>query len=170
MAASSQIQQQIAQAATQAGIDPSVALAVAQHESGFVPTAQNPGSSAAGVFQLTAATQATLGVTNPYDATQNINAGVGLLASYFNKYGNWSDALQAFSQGPGTVGQAPSSQTIGLINYVAGQSSSVSPYSGGGSGDGSGANAGAFDWTWVLWGGAALMLVLLLAAPRAEYA
>lgn len=97
-----------------------VALAVASHESQFQPNAQNPGSSAAGVYQLISMTQNTMGVTNPYDAQQNVNAGVDLLAQYYQKYGNWNQALQAFSDGPGTVanGQPPSSQTTGLISYV----------------------------------------------------
>jgi hypothetical protein len=61
-----------------------------------------------------------MGVTNPYDAQQNVQAGVGLLAQYYQQYGNWNQALQAFSDGPGTVqaGLAPSAQTIGLIGYV----------------------------------------------------
>ena len=97
-----------------------VALGVATHESALTPTAQNPGSSAAGVFQLVSATQTTMGVSNPYDAQQNVNAGVSLLAQYYNTYGNWPQALQAFSDGPGTVAQGlpPSSQTLGLISYV----------------------------------------------------
>lgn len=183
------IQSQIIAAANAAGIDPNVALAVAQHESGFNPNASAATSgvcpagkvcTAAGVFQLTAATQKTLGVTNPYDPTQNINAGVSLLAQYYNNYGNWQDALQAFSQGPGTVGQTPSGQTIGLINYVAGQSDSVTPYGSGttaslpnllsstpptdtsgldtsGSGAPDPTQAGTFDWSWLLWGGAAAL-------------
>lgn len=97
-----------------------VADAVAQHESAYQPSAQNPNSSACGLFQLIAATQQTLGVTNCKDPNQNINAAVPLLASYYQKYGNWPDALQAFSDGPGTVnsGAAPSSQTLGLVDYV----------------------------------------------------
>jgi soluble lytic murein transglycosylase-like protein len=133
-----QVQQMITNAANSAGIPPSVALAVAQHESGFNPSANAATSgvcpagqvcTAAGVFQLTQGTQQTLGVTNPFDPTQNINAGVNLLAQYYNTYGNWNDALQAFSQGPGTVqqGQPPSAQTIGLINYVSAQSGGAIP-------------------------------------------
>lgn len=118
-----QVQQMITQAASAYPNVPNlsdVALAVASHESGFQANAQNPGSTAAGVYQLLGVTQTTLGVTNPLDAQQNINAGVGLLASYYQQYGNWDQALQAFSDGPGTVaaGTAPSAQTTGLINYV----------------------------------------------------
>ena len=106
-------------AANQYGVPPQVALGVASHESRFQPTAQAPNSSAAGIYQLISATQNTLGVSNPYDAQQNINAGVGLLAHYYQVYGNWNDALQAFSDGPATVGiSPPSSQTQGLVDYV----------------------------------------------------
>jgi soluble lytic murein transglycosylase-like protein len=116
---SAQIQAQITAEANSLGVPPSIALGVAQHESGFIPTAQNPSSSAAGLFQLTSSAQQYEGVTNPYDATQNIDAGVSLLAMYYQKYGNWPDALQAFSDGPGTVGVSPpSSQTQGLISYI----------------------------------------------------
>lgn len=116
----SQVQQMISNAAAGYNIPnlANVAAAVASHESGFQPGAQNPGSSAAGVFQLISSTQTTLGVSNPFDAQQNVNAGVGLLAQYYNQYGNWPDALQAFSEGPGTIGSPPSSQTQGLIAYV----------------------------------------------------
>lgn len=115
-----QIQAQIVAEANSLGVPPQIALAVAQHESGFIPTAQNPSSSAAGLFQLMGVTQQTLGVTDPYDPTQNIDAGVGLLARYYQQYGDWNKAIQAYSDGPGTVSQGlpPSSQTTGLINYV----------------------------------------------------
>lgn len=117
-----QVQQMIQTAAAGYSVPglSAVAQALAMHESGDNPAAQNPGSSAAGVFQLISSTQSTLGVTNPLDAQQNVNAGVGLLASYYQKYGNWPDALQAFSDGPGTVAQGlpPSSQTTGLLAYI----------------------------------------------------
>jgi hypothetical protein len=115
-----QIQQQIVDEANAVGVPPQIALAVASHESGFIPTAQNPSSSAAGLFQLMSVTQTTLGVTNPYDPTQEINTAIPLLAQYYQQYGNWATALQAYSDGPGTVqsGAPPSQQTVGLINYV----------------------------------------------------
>lgn len=118
-----QVQAMIASAAAGYGSVPnldSVALGVASHESRFVSTAQNPGSSAAGVFQLVSSAQQYTGVTNPLDAQQNVNAGVGLLAQYYNTYGNWPQAIQAFSDGPGTVQQGlpPSAQTLDLMQYV----------------------------------------------------
>jgi len=120
IASPAQVQAMIVQASQQYGVPPSVALAVASHESRFVANAQNPTSSAAGVMQLLAGTQQTMGVTDPYDAQQNVNAGVALLAKFYNTYGNWNQALQAYSDGQGTVqkGLPPSQQTVGLIDYV----------------------------------------------------
>ena len=119
-AAQTAVQSLIVQTAQAKGVPPGIALAVAAHESQFIPTAQNPTSSAAGVFQLISQTQQTMGVSNPYDPNQNVNAGVSLLAMYYQKYGNWPQAIQAFSDGPGTVasGLPPSGQTQGLIDYI----------------------------------------------------
>jgi len=118
-----QVQQMIQQKAANYPNVPglsTVALAVASHESAFQPTAQNPTSSACGLFQLLSVTQSSLGVSDCTDASQNSNAGVSLLAQYYQTYGNWNQALQAFSDGPGTVQQGlpPSPQTLGLISYV----------------------------------------------------
>lgn len=114
-----QIQQMITAQANAAGVPPGIALGVASHESQFQPAAQNPNSSAAGLFQLTSSAQQYEGVTSPYDPNQNIDAGVGLLSMYYKKYGNWPDALQAYSDGPATVGVSPpSSQTLDLLSYV----------------------------------------------------
>lgn len=115
-----QVQAIVAQAAQTYGVPPQIALAVASHESRFQANAQNPGSSAAGVMQLMAVTQQTMGVTNPYDPVQNVDAGVSLLGKYYAQYGNWNQALQAYSDGPGAVqaGLPPSAQTKDLIGYV----------------------------------------------------
>jgi hypothetical protein len=107
-----------------------IALGVAAHESGFQATAQNPNSSAAGVMQLMAVTQKTLGVTNPYDPSQNINAAVSLLASYYGQYGNWTTALYAYADGPGAVaspGYQPSAMAQQFASSV--QSGSVNGFS-----------------------------------------
>ena len=107
-----------------------IALGVAAHESGFQATAQNPNSSAAGVMQLLSVTQKTLGVTNPYDPTQNINAAVSLLASYYGQYGDWTTALYAYADGPGAVaspGYQPSAMAQQFASSV--QSGSVNGFS-----------------------------------------
>ena len=75
-----QIQQMIVDQANADGVPPNIALAVAGHESNFQPNAQNPTSSAAGLFQMISSTGQAQGVTNPFDPTQDIAGGVGLLA------------------------------------------------------------------------------------------
>ena len=81
-----------------------------------IPTPQRPGFSRC--FQPPAAAQ---GVTDPYDPTQDIPAGVGLLAKLYAQYGNWNTALEAYSEGQGAVaasGYTPSTQTTDLLSYV----------------------------------------------------
>jgi len=113
---SQQIQQQITAAATAAGIPPSLALAVAQIESGFDPNAVSPtnsnGTKDYGLFQINSSNFSSLGLTNPLDPTQNINAGVGLLSQLYNQYGgDLTQVLWAYNAGPGSVssGNMPTS-------------------------------------------------------------
>jgi hypothetical protein len=71
-------------------------------------------------MQLLSGTSQTLGVSNPLDPQQNIDAGVSLLATYYQKYGNWPQALQAYADGPGTVaaGLPPSPMAQQFISCV----------------------------------------------------
>lgn len=118
-----QIAQMVASAAQSYGVPVSVALAVAQHESNFNPNATNlntNGTTDYGVMQLNSTTVQTLGVQNPLDPQQNINAGVGLLATYIQKYGNVQDALWAYASGPGAVasGHPMNSTASQFVSYV----------------------------------------------------
>ena len=70
---SSDIQNLVAAAALNVGINPTLALAVAQKESGYNPSAVSK-AGAIGVMQLMPATAAQLGV-DPTDAAQNIQGG-----------------------------------------------------------------------------------------------
>jgi soluble lytic murein transglycosylase-like protein len=115
----------IVAAANQYGIDPRLPLGIAAHESGFNPLAVNPNGGAAGVMQLMPSTAATLGVTNPLDAQQNIDGGVRLLSQLLAKYnGDTTLALWAYSNGSGNVlagGMNPANmpaQAAGLVSYV----------------------------------------------------
>jgi hypothetical protein len=97
----------VTSAATQYGIDPALALAVAQRESSLNPNAYNASSGAAGVMQLEPATASQYGVTNPFDPTQNVPAGVAYLASLLAMYdGDEAKALAAYDWGPGNVNAA----------------------------------------------------------------
>jgi soluble lytic murein transglycosylase-like protein len=83
------------------GIPPSLALAVAQQESGLNQAAIGT-SGEIGVFQLMPATAAQLGV-DPTNLQQNIDGGLSYLQSLYNQFGNWTQALQAYNGGPGNV-------------------------------------------------------------------
>lgn len=144
-----QIQQMIIQTAQDKGVDPNLALAVANHESGFVvdatnynpATASRPASTDWGVFQLNDSTISQMGVTNPFDAQQNIDAGVSLLKQYSNQYnGDLNTILWAYSAGPGSVqkGTPPAS----LPSYVAAVSSYMDSTAPSLTGDYSGVSTG----------------------------
>lgn len=120
-----QIQQMIVDAANRYGVPPNLALGIASHESGFNPNAVNTanpnGTKDWGVMQLNDTTVKTMGVTNPLDPEQNIDAGVSLLSSLLNRYGgDPNQALWAYASGPGNVGpgKAPNSIAQNFINYV----------------------------------------------------
>jgi hypothetical protein len=97
--------QQIAQ---QYGLNPGLALAVAQHESSLNPNAVSS-EGAQGVMQLMPATAAQFGVTNPFDPVQNITAGVQYLLQLLNQFGgDVASALAAYNWGPANVTKAQS--------------------------------------------------------------
>jgi hypothetical protein len=124
------IQAMIVAAADQYGVPENIALGVASHESGFNPNAINVntnGTSDYGVMQLNTTTVQTLGVSNPMDPQQNINAGVQLLANLLAQYGgNTYNALWAYASGSGNVGPGKTPNTI-AANFIA----YVTNYSGG---------------------------------------
>lgn len=99
------IPQLLQAAAARYGVDPTLVLAVARRESGLNPNAVSP-AGAQGVMQLMPPTAASLGVKNPFDAAQNIDAGVRYLAQLLAKYGDTATALAAYNWGPGSVDKA----------------------------------------------------------------
>jgi soluble lytic murein transglycosylase-like protein len=129
-ASTSSIQSLITSVANQFGVPPSIALAVAQKESGMNPNVPNGAAGEIGVFQLMPATAAGLGV-NPSDLNQNVTGGVSLLASLYNQFGNWSDALAAYNAGPThlAAGQSYASSILGSISDP---SASVDPMASAG--------------------------------------
>lgn len=90
-------------AAAQAqGVDPSLALEVANVESGFNQNAVSS-AGAIGVMQLMPETAADLGV-DPTNLQENIQGGVTYLAQLISEFGgDVSSALAAYNWGPGNV-------------------------------------------------------------------
>lgn len=108
------------EAANTYGVSVNLLKAVGMAESNFNQYAQS-GAGAQGVMQLMPATAASLGVTDPFDARQNIMGGAKLLAQNLATYGGNVDlALAAYNAGPGNVaaygGVPPFTETQ---NYIA---------------------------------------------------
>jgi len=99
----SEILSLLTDSANQYGVSPELAIAVAQQESGGNPNAVSP-AGAQGVMQLMPSTAASLGVSNPFDPAQNIDAGVRYLAQLLSQFGGDTQlALAAYNWGPTKV-------------------------------------------------------------------
>jgi soluble lytic murein transglycosylase-like protein len=103
--------------------------AVVQVESGFNPYAKSP-KGAMGLMQLMPATAQQYGVSNPYNPSENVRAGVAYLRELLDRYQNNEElALAAYNAGPGAVdkhGQTvpPYRETqhyVAQINQMAGR-------------------------------------------------
>jgi len=109
----------IASAAEKQGLDPKLIEAVIQTESNFDAEAVSP-VGAQGLMQLMPATAADLGVSDPFDPEQNIQAGTKYLKQLMDRYdGDSKLALAAYNWGMGNLERHPERMPRETVNYVA---------------------------------------------------
>lgn len=88
------------------GLEPNLIRAVIDQESGAHPCAVSA-SGAEGLMQLMPETAGQLGVNDPFDAAENVEAGAKYLKELIDKYkGDLAQALGAYNAGPEAADQA----------------------------------------------------------------
>jgi soluble lytic murein transglycosylase-like protein len=99
-------------------IEPDLLRGVVRQESSFRPCAVSS-KGAMGLMQLMPATAASLGVKNPFDPRENLDAGARFLKQLLTQYDSLALALGAYNAGPGKVDRAEGIPKIPeTLNYV----------------------------------------------------
>ncbi len=111
-------------------IDPLLIRLIIEQESAFDPLALSP-TGAMGLMQLMPDTAWLLGVNDPFDPEQNIEAGVRYFAQQMDHFGTIEMALAAYNAGPGAVeswgGVPPYPETVDYVNSILGRYLAESP-------------------------------------------
>ena len=100
-----EIQRLVSESCEKHKVDPKLVMALIQQESGFNQNAISK-TGAQGLMQLMPATAKSLGVTNAFNPSQNIEGGVKYLKGLLDRFnGNTILALAAYNAGPNAVKQ-----------------------------------------------------------------
>ncbi len=117
------------------GVEPALLAGLIEQESHFDPTVGSP-AGAQGLTELMPETAASLGVTDPHDPAQSIEAGARLLSEKLAEFGgNTELALAAYNAGSGAVQQyngiPPYPETQEYVKKVLGYAASYANAFGG---------------------------------------
>jgi hypothetical protein len=124
----SKYDQLVQQASKKYGVPLGIARKLVMAESSGNPNAVSP-KGAQGLMQLMPGTAKELGVTDPFDPSQNIDAGTRYLKQQYDRFGNWEQALSAYNAGPNRVakgGKLPS-ETQAYTKKILGGGSMAAP-------------------------------------------
>lgn len=99
---SAEIDAAVNAAAKATGLDKDLIRAVIQVESSFRTDAVSS-CGAQGLMQLMPGTAREMGVTNPFDAYQNVMGGAAYLKKLLNRFGDVRLALAAYNTGQGRI-------------------------------------------------------------------
>lgn len=109
----------INEAAHAFGVDPNLIAAMAYRESRFNATAVS-NIGAQGIMQLMPNTARVLGVSNSFDARENVFGGTKYLRSLLERFnGNLDMTLAAYNAGPDLVAKVGPNATQEAVDYVA---------------------------------------------------
>jgi len=102
-------------------VDPELVKRIIEVESGWNPYAVSR-KGAMGLMQIMPKTAKELGLRNPYNPEENIDAGVRYLKYLFRMFGDLKLALAAYNAGPAAVKQyggiPPFYETINYVNKI----------------------------------------------------
>lgn len=118
----SELEPYFKEASEKYNVDINLLKVIAKAESNFNPNAVSS-AGALGVMQLMPSTASSLGISNAYNARENIMGGAQVIASNLKKYnGDISLALAAYNAGSGNVdkygGIPPFKETQNYVNKV----------------------------------------------------
>jgi soluble lytic murein transglycosylase-like protein len=114
----SQIETLVDSAAKREGLQRELLRGIVKRESGFRPCAVSP-KGAMGLMQLMPATAAQLGVKDPFDPKENVDAGARLFKQLLSGFGDLTLALGAYNAGPSKVVEADGLPNIPeTLDYV----------------------------------------------------